>query len=351
MDRKILICAAIIFIIAALGILAYNNLEIYQGKRIIFPSEEVSSNNYYAMDQWLIQTGFNVRVENYFNPYLLAETPERVVMISSRTYGWYSTEEIYKWIENGGYFIINIEPYNDNINQSLLDFLSDYGISAEITQPVYNNEEETKNDDETSYPDFFMRVAFKFTDNNINVFTMKDNYGNIRLVEINSGNGFLTVTGTPVFMNNIRLKKNENAVLAWKLTGARIPKESEGILFVRSQNTNTAFSVFGSIFERGNPAPVIISALILIFAGFWMTVPLFGKTLKENWQISRPIKDRLTAEILFLKKHHALDYYLESLPRGDDSRNSNNETYNYKDLINQFRGKLNGTTGNYRTPK
>jgi len=349
MDKKILICTAAIFIAAAFGIFAYNNLEIYQGKKIIFPSEEVSSNSYYALDQWLTQTGNTVRIENYFVSFFLDEISERVIMMSSRTYGWYSTDELYEWIKNGGYLIINIEPYNENINKNLLDFLLDFGISAEITQPVNNIDEEVT-DDKEIYPDFSRRVAFEVTENS-SAFTMKDIYGNIRLVEISSGNGFLAVTGTPVFMNNNNIKKEENAVLTWKLTGARIPQENKSILFIRNQNTTTAFSVFGSIFERGNPAPVIVSTLILISAGFWMVVPLFGKAVKENAQTSRPIKDRLTAEILFLKKHRALNYYLEPFPGDEDSQNKNDNTYNYKELINQLRGKLNGTAGNYRTHK
>ena len=367
MDKKILICAAIIFILALLAILAWNNLEIYQGKRIILPSDEVSGNIYYAMDQWLMQTGHNVRIENFFNPYLLADTTEKIIMISSRTYSWYSTEEIIKWIERGGCFILCLEPTNNILNQNLLEFLLRFGIIAEYTPPVYgiwdDEAQETNrqtNDEvnrgENNYPDFYTHISFTITEKE-NVFTMKDADGNIRLVEIPFRDGLLIVTGIPLFMYNYNIGKEANSVLTWNLTGARLSgdpnsylqnteENSKGILFFRNKNVNRTFSIFGPIIESGNIVPVIVSALILIFAGFWMVIPSFGKILNEKKQMSRPIKDRLTAEIRFLKKYRALDYYLESLPRetSPEVPRNDNRTYNDKDLINLYRSKLNGTS-------
>ena len=367
MDKKILLCAAVIFILASLGILAYNNLEIYQRKKITYPSEEVSENNFYALEQWLIKTGHNVRIENFFSPYILQDITEKIIMVNSNTYNWRNTDEIIEWIEKGGYFIIDITSNNNSFNYNLFEFLHGLGISVEYAQPANNledilksdgNDEESSqetidtqidneiNQDETAidrnlYPLFNTRIYFTITENN-NIITIKDLGGIIRLAEIPIGGGLLTVTGMPVFMYNYNLKREANAVLTWNLTGARLD-ENKSVLFIRNPDINSGFSLFGSIIERGNLTPVIISALILVIAGFWMVIPLFGKMLKEKQQVSRPIKDRLTAEIRFLKKHSALDYYLEYLPRGDLN---SKKTYNYKELINQFRGKLNGTGKN-----
>ena len=369
MDKKILLFAVIIFILASLGILAYNNLEIYQRKKIIYPSDEVSENNYYALEQWLKETGHNVRVENSFGPYTFYDISEKVIMVNSNTYGWRSTNEIMEWIEQGGYFIIDIASYNNSFNYNLTEFLYGFGITVEYSQPAYNFEDILKSDnydeesaqeiietlldneiiqdkidiDRNIYPSFNKRVYFTITEND-SVITIKDAEDIIRLAEIPIGDGLLTVTGTPVFMHNYNLRREANAVLTWSLTGARLT-ENDGILFVKNPAGNTGFSLFGSIIERGNFAPVIISALILITAGFWMVIPLFGKVLKEKLQISRPIKDRLTAEIRFLKKFNALDYYLECLPHDD---HNSKKKYHYKELINQFRGRLNGTGKNQR---
>ncbi|MCL2266538.1 MAG: hypothetical protein FWC17_02820 [Treponema sp.] len=347
MDKKILLCAAVIFAIAALLVFAWNNLEIYQDKRFIFPSDEIMQNNFYAMDQWLSTTGHKIRIENYFNPIMLSDAAENVIMVNSNAYSWRSMEEILRWIEQGGYFILDLASNNRSLNNNILEFLSGFGINVEYTQQVYTNEaveeEEPADvvDKEDAYPDFQTLVAFSILKNE-KIFTMKDADGNIRLVEIPIGSGSLTVTGVPVFMYNNNLRKEANAALAWKLTGARTAsplnaQENKGIFFIRTQNVNTAFSFFGSIIERGNFLPVIIAAFILIAAGFWMVIPSFGKVSMEKRIISRPIKDRLTAEIRFLKKHSALDYYLDTLSGGGN----NNETYNYKDLINQYRRKLN----------
>jgi hypothetical protein len=168
MDKKILICAAVIFSFAALGILAYNNLEIYREKRKIYPSDEVLENIYYALDQWLIKTGSNIRVENSFNPYFLSIIPENIVMVNSGAYSWRSTAEITEWMEKGGYCLIDIAPYNNSFNSNLLDYLSTFGIKVEYAQLSYNADSGG-----SGCTDFHGQTSFTVAENE-NILTIKD---------------------------------------------------------------------------------------------------------------------------------------------------------------------------------
>ena len=379
MDRRVIIIVVVIFFFALLGFLAYNYLEIYQGKKYIAPSPEVSSNLYYAMEMWLRETGHNVRRENNFNMIQLAELTEKVIMVQSTAHRWRNTDEITQWIENGGYFIICLDMANNVLIDSLSGFLSGLGITAEYNQqsanranrvteegaqeitnteteearrifyeePDYSDNDEERHLDFNSanedinragYPVFYPRVSLK-VDNENNFYLMKDSRDIIRLAEINMGKGALTVIGLPVFMYNYNLRREANAGLAWRLTGERTGQDNMGILFVRPQNRTADNQIFGAIFERGNLVPVFISAFLLIIAGFWMVIPSFGILLQEKKSALRPIKDRFTAEIQFLKKHHALFYYLDIYKReqktDEDAKQKNK--YNYRKIINAIK--------------
>jgi hypothetical protein len=340
MDNRLFICAAIIFLTALLGILAYNNLEIYSEITREFPSREVIANYYTALERWLKQTGHRVRIENNFQPDKLADIKEKVVMLNSRMYGWYSTERITHWIKQGGHLILSLDLYNNTLDNNLLEFLSGFGIETKYSHSIYT---ETVFTDSESQVDFSTRIAFIINDDNI--FYIKDGDGIIRLAEVPIGSGSIIVFGIPVFMYNYYLQKEANAVLTWQLTGARTDENNKGILFYRIHNRHASNSIFGAIIERGNLIPVIISAFILIFIGFWMVIPGFGLVFEEKQRMARPLKDRFNAEIRFLKKYHALNHYMEMLDRRHKtSENTDKEKiYNYRELINQYRSIFNET--------
>jgi len=358
MDRRFIIPAVVIFCFTIIGFLAYNYLEIYKTNRYIAPSREVSSNIYLAMEMWLKETGHTIRNEVSYNSDRLAETDEKVVLIQSTAYNWRNTNGIEQWIENGGNLILWFDLSNNVINENLSNFLNGFGITAEYNQPViiplnrYQEDDEyfhdtTQNENETllnedydydAFPIFHSRISFKIQ-NEEKFFLIKDTNEIIRLAEIKIGGGTLTVLGMPLFMNNYSIRREANARLAWQLTGGRTDADNMGIVFVRERNRTPDYSVFASVFKRGNLMPVIISLLILIIAGFWMVIPAFGLLTKEKLNYSRPIKDRLTAEIQFLKKHHSLDYYL-NIYNHDlkiEDENQKDIIYDYKQTVNNIK--------------
>jgi hypothetical protein len=338
MDKRIYICAAVILIFGLLGLVVYNEIEIYPDKAYSRPAREVRENIYFAMERWLEETGHSVRVERYIYPDIIAAAAENVVMVESTACYWSNAEEVIPWIESGGCLIISLDyaVYKETymIDEYLLDFISSWGIGIEILKE--RSAEET-------FPNFSQDIYFT-VDEDADVYTINDRLGFARLAEVPIGNGTLTVIGRPVFMYNYNLHKDVNAQLAWNLTGAMANGNNTGILFVRDIYTPQAF--FGAIMERGNLLPVGVSAFLVIFVGFWAVIPLFGMVLTEKQKTSRPIRERFTAEIRFLKKYEALDYYLDVYEREQkpEGNPGNKKTYKYRELINQYRRIFDGTT-------
>ena len=332
MVKRIYITAAITLIIALLAVLFFNFFEIFEYKDRIYPTREISRNSFYALEQWLNETGHPVRAENYFYSDRFSEIKEKVMLINSGVLYLGDAEKTTEWIERGNYLIIYIDHYSGNSEEELKEYLLNFGVTYEYVQASFSPakiEDEQINED---LPDLYSRTAFNIKIDN-EFFAIKDNSGIIRLVEIKIGDGALTVTGAPVFMQNLYLKNEKNAVLAWRLTGAR--DNGSGVVFVYPQYRQPSESMLETISKKGNLLPVFISAFLLIITGFWMVIPRFGLIFEEKQRVSRPISDRFLAEIQFLKKFNALNYYLSSYDLEQDSEK--NEKYNYRDLINQYR--------------
>ena len=348
MDKqRVYICIAIILFIALVGAVVYNYYEIYPQERFISPSREVFANDFYALDQWLRQTGHNVRIERHYFQGMFEGINEKVVMINSNSLFWFDPQELISWIEQGGFLIINLSWHTEG-NFHLYEFLSNLGIIVEYNLETFTETEtETETEDEDLIPHFQQRISF-LIERADNISYINDANGIVRLVEIFIGKGALTVVGTPFFMFNFNIKREVNADLAWKLTAGRFFGESDennkGILFIR-EHGRTQPSMLGAIIQRGNLVPIFVSSILLILVGFWSLIPVFGLVSKEKQRTSRPIKDRFNAEIRFLKKYRSLDHYLHVYEREKKIKPAENKnSYNYRDLIDQYRRIHDGTT-------
>ena len=349
MDNKIYISAAVVLTLALAALFAYNYLEIYENKKFIPPSSYFFDNRFYALDRWLNETGHPVRVDFNFSPEKITEAREKTAVILAASCEWEDADSYFiPWIENGGCLTVCLNYYSEKeIDPYLLEFLSRFGIEAKVFSEYKSSSEGEK------VPDFNWYLYFN-VDEEADITVIKDNNDNIRLAEISLGEGKLTAIGYPGFMGNYTLNKEKNAHLTWELTGERASKasgaaitngaegENSGVLMVRSRNTYTNKTMFGKIMERGNLIPVCISALLLIVFGFWMVIPSFGLVFDEKPKNSRPIRERFNAEIRFLRKYRALDYYLEIYERELQLTHEPGK-YNYYEIINKLRSLNDGT--------
>jgi hypothetical protein len=139
--------------------------------------------------------------------------------------------------------------------------------------------------------------------------TLRDSEGNVRLIRRPLGKGLVAVAGSCIFMYNYRLEDEPNARLAWELTGGSLGPGRPGFLFVRGRRSTGG--LLGILGARGNLVPPILSALVLIFTGFWMVLPGFGVFPGEESRRPLSITGRFSAEARFLRRYNALEAYLE----------------------------------------
>jgi hypothetical protein len=347
MDKRIFICAAIVLFLALMALVAYNNLEIFEKKKYSQPSREILVNKFYTMEKWLKETGHPVRIEKRCSPEIISKIPETAAVVFAVASRWENADKfLIPWIERGNSLVICMDYYSiEEKDINLYEFLSGFGISTEIVSELNWGED---------IPDFSDYMYFTI-ENDSEIFTIKDVDGHIALVEVYPGKGTLTLITYPVFMQNMYISKEKNARLAWELTGKRAEGENKGVFFVRERQTVN--SMFGKIMERGNLVPLGISIFLIIVLGFWMVIPVFGLVFEEKQKSSRPIRERLAAEISFFKKYKSLDYYLEIYEReklsGEKTKEKKN--YNYWDIISKLRGVYNETDkfkhriGGYKT--
>jgi len=330
MDKRVFISAAIILILALLALLAYNNLELYENKTYSAPSLEVRTNNYYAMEKWLKETGHPVRVEQQFSPEKISSIPEKTAVIFATACDWEDAESYFiPWIKQGNSLVICLNYFYDpeEINEYLSEFLSGYGIEVEI-----NSE-----DSETEInPNYYFKINDDINKDTLK-FSISEPGSSITLAMILFEKGMLAVTGYPAFMQNENLKEKINAYWTWQLTGELAAGGNKGVLFVRERKMIK--SMFGKIMERGNLIPLCVSIFLIIVIGFWMVIPLFGPVIEEKQKNSRPIRERFAAEISFLKKYKSLDYYLDA----DEREPQSEKKYSYREIINKLRRMYDGT--------
>jgi len=125
-----------------------------------------------------------------------------------------------------------------------------------------------------------------------------------RVAEFPLDKGSLVLCGRPVFMHNIFISMEKNALLTWDILGG-----GERFLFIRGDPPSPA--VFGSLFDKGNPYFFLAAFALLLIASFWMQLAPFGKALSDTGESEGASFARWTFEGRFLRKHHCLDSLIE----------------------------------------
>jgi hypothetical protein len=310
-----------IFCLAFLALLAlagYTLFEIYPTTAYRRPATESLVNEYLALDRWLEKTGHPLRTAAAGGLDLLENLPEKTLLIQSSRFDWSAEAAgaFLPWVEAGGNLVIfpDWPGYGEEEPEGQRIFFEELGIITEESSPFYDEAEETGAEDQgepesgTAEPGFDLRVRFTLEEKaGESARTLKDRRGIIRLVTISRGRGSVTVSGRPGFMRSPQLKKEQNARLAWSLTGG-LDRENRGIYFIRGKEP--ASGLWGKLAERGNITALGVSALLLAVVGLWMVLPAFGRPPRETERPGKPIGERFRAESRFLGKYGALDFYL-----------------------------------------
>jgi hypothetical protein len=311
-----IICVGVLALLALAGYILF---EIYPTPSYSRPSTESLANEYLALDRWLQKTGHSLRTKTTGEKGLLQGLPEKTLLIESSRFDWSRDgAAVSSWVEAGGNLVLFLDfPWYEEDEDQWI-FLEGLGIKTEKYASFAEEEEEYAEEDNSGdgengppfpapYFDSLIRLGL---DENPGApgFTLKDHWGIIRLVTVPLGQGSVTVTGVPYFMLSSHIGEEQNARLAWRLTGG-LDRENRGIYFIRGREPASSF--FGRLAERGNIGALVVSALILALIGLWMVLPVFGRPVRDEERPGKPIGDRFRAESRFLRKYGALDFYLE----------------------------------------
>jgi hypothetical protein len=190
------------------------------------------------------------------------------------------------------------------------DLAADDGASVNETGDSIANLDEGPAFPSYGYNVIFEDPGFEDTDAAGKPFlALRDSEGHIRLIRMALGKGLIAVTGSCFFMYNYSLEDEANARLAWELTGGSLGPGRPALLFVRGRGGSGG--LWGLLGERGNLLPPVLSALVLIFIGFWMVLPGFGVPPREESRRRLSITGRFSSEARFLRRYDALEAYVE----------------------------------------
>jgi hypothetical protein len=303
----VLIISIIIIILAALF---YSFFEIEQRTERGAHSEEAKKNVYLALDRWLSETGHPLEIYQYGDAETIEESGKKSSMIFASSYDWSSSGKLKEFIlYDKNNVVLFIDTYDED--EDLETFLLDFDIEYRLYSPWEESDVEYDEDEFTFDEDVYFRI--------------KDTAIQTRIQKITVDENVLIVCGIPLFMQSGNIDKQDNALLAWSISGA-LDKEKSGFAVFRSneaaENKTPFYSEGGGagvlFLENKASLLLILSVLALIIIGFSQSILTFGKWEPERALPGKSIKERLLSEARFLKKHRALGLYTKEL-YGDNS--------------------------------
>jgi hypothetical protein len=299
---------------AVLGLIAFvawRFFEIIPATRHLPPSREARANEYLALDRWLAGMGHHIRKESSGNLATISRADERQIFIQVSLFTWTgeAVEYLIKWIEDGGHLFLSLDNQYWHDEETLIP-LNEFGIEVNLDDSSY-----VRYDPES--PNYDNRVSFELSPD-VEAMILKNRNGDIKLVQVKHGRGKITVTGRPRFLLSSNLNRAPNSRLALALFGGnaapnfaadgRITTASEGAWFF-IRGTTRVRGLLGNLFTHGNLTVIIVSALVLLAAGFWAVIPVFGLVRGDNERPGKPLRERFLAEGRFLKRYGALELY------------------------------------------
>jgi len=318
------------------GAFCYTQLEIVPATTWQRASKEARTNEYLALDRWLEGVGCTIRNASVGGVGAVLKGPEKTVFIENSRFNWLNKEQLLPWIEEGGRLIVSLDvPPGDSLNK----FMETFGvklIDRSRNTLFEDDEDDPENPDQASSGNktseiikippkedplyFDWQTSFAVTEETSaadRIFLMGDKSGNIKLVKLELGKGWMVFTGRALFLHNYSLHRSDHAALARELFCAE--NSGQDILFIRMMNGER--HLLGNLAERGNPTALAVSLALLIVAGFWMVIPSFGRYKPEPERPGKPLRERFLAEGRFLAKYHALGKYSEVYRRELEQRN------------------------------
>jgi hypothetical protein len=302
--------AAGLVVLGVIACICWSVFEVYDVDDWVPPVPEARFNPYLALDRWLTRTGHPVRLADSGGDETLAAAGEKTVFIQASLFTWSSGAAAFllSWVEEGGGLVLSLDRSWVLEEEEIRELLRRLEIGAAYSWENRNYRYHS------AEPELDRGLLLEVPAENRDALVMEDSGGFIRLVQIRRGEGKFTVTGGVWFMNNYNLKDAPNAGLAWNLLAesSGSPAETPGVFFIRDfrNHRRDERNLFGRLFERGNFFAPLFSGALLIVAGFWAALSVFGVVRGDGSKPGKPLRERFLAEARFLRRFGALDSYL-----------------------------------------
>ena len=304
--RNKIIGFVICLVVLGLFALIFNlYFEIAEYEEFTRPSIEALTNDFLALERWLLSNGYEVRVEINGDYHSITSSFEDIIFIQSDNFTWDkdSIDLLLQRVESGLTLILSLHFSRFWPEQSVLgEFLEYLGLKAFYPEEGYSFLYDSNS------PSFSRNISFTEPENASLILRDAEDY--IRLVEIQQGQGKIIVMGRSRFLENNSLESSPNARLAWYLfteEEKNMESYSRSVFFIRGEIAPEG--LISGFFQRGNFLIIIIASAVLIVIGFWAALPVFG-IVKENIEVKgKTLSERFLAEGRFFKRYNALGAY------------------------------------------
>ncbi len=308
-DRRILI---IIFVGLFLILIAkgstwfYENYEYKEVEMTSGYSLEARRNPFLAAEYFLQKLNLNVESDGSRAKFLEPHTKNETIFLNDYGPKLSPTRfnELKSWLEDGGHLIMTATDYyytsttDEDEDEDFSDYnqlLNEYGIRAFYTDF----------DDDNPYPDTEKVPLYRLKDGtdisisfypdyhlvdtqDLASFTLEDEYG-IHLLQIEIGNGYLTVLSDDYFLENYSIGENDHAYLLWLLSTANKSPNNKILLLYNSISD----SIFALLWKHAKHA--CIAFILFIAMGLWTMQNRIGPIIPISDLNSRNVLEHLRA--------------------------------------------------------
>jgi hypothetical protein len=133
--KPLLIIGVAVVVLAALGVLAYANLELVPVTQPQPPSREARATSFLALERWLVATGHTVESVGWANAKRVGDVNTALIEeLDGFLWDEDAWETLEPWLMAGGSLIVSVED-DDDIQSGLRRVLEQWGIRWEATDP------------------------------------------------------------------------------------------------------------------------------------------------------------------------------------------------------------------------